>query len=112
MRYNVGMFSDDYKLHQVTYQSVKHCKDLCSKSIGCKAIAISPRYWAHRECFLVSDNEIGPRRRWTSSIKCGKDEPTTTYTVTTQTSERDSAGSDDINLTITVHGKYGDVTTM
>ena len=111
VRTHVGMFSDAYLIDQKDYTTVKACKDLCSETAGCKAIAMSPSYWYHRECFLVSTNEFGPRNRWTSSVRCEKSKSKTIYTVITQTSNIKIAESDDINLTITIHGQYGDVTT-
>ncbi|XP_063677731.1 uncharacterized protein LOC134813781 [Bolinopsis microptera] len=64
---NVGMFPDSHKLAQRQFRSFESCQEWCDANPRCEGVAVSPAYWAYRECFLVGTTHITARSRWTAS---------------------------------------------
>ncbi|XP_063678147.1 SCO-spondin-like [Bolinopsis microptera] len=64
---NVGMFPESQKLDQRQFRSLGSCQEWCDANPRCKGVAVSPAYWAYRECFLVGISHITTRRGWSAS---------------------------------------------
>ena len=66
---NVGMFPESQKLAQRKFRSFKSCQEWCDANPRCKGVAVSPAYWAYRECFLVGTSDMTFRWGWTASSR-------------------------------------------
>ena len=66
---NTGYFPDSAIIAQRTLIGLEECKEFCDEHEDCVAAVVSPSSWAHRECFLVSTEEVTDRSSWSAAIK-------------------------------------------
>ena len=49
--------------------SLEECINWCNEEELCLAVAVSPSYWAYRECFRVTITDISFRAGWSAAYK-------------------------------------------
>ena len=49
--------------------SLEECINWCNEEELCLAVAVSPSYWAYRECFRVTFTDINFRAGWSAAYK-------------------------------------------
>ncbi|KAL5253602.1 hypothetical protein ACHWQZ_G013415 [Mnemiopsis leidyi] len=96
---DTGWFPDSAIIRQRTFIGHDECKEWCDEHDNCQAAVISPAFWAHRECFIVSTLNVTERTNWSAAIKnatCSEDDAvdeTHSFALVDQRGEPSSSGS-------------------
>ncbi|KAL5253630.1 hypothetical protein ACHWQZ_G013415 [Mnemiopsis leidyi] len=95
---DTGWFPDSAIIRQRTFIGHDECKEWCDEHDNCQAAVISPAFWAHRECFIVSTLNVTERTNWSAAIKnatCSDDavDETHSFALVDQRGEPSSSGS-------------------